>query len=589
MGVVNSNGLCLRVQGVLRKAVVLVALAAFALPQAATARTSSQLMPGVRYIREARVIGGARVVFHVVYAPKPGGLHGLRPVLSGNTVSGRESLSSMQRPLLPRTNVVGVNGDFFTFETGHPNGTYVQGGALYSHPVRGRSSLGIGLDGMLRIARLTYAGAFHVAGKRTRTLKEFNRPLRADRGFTLFTSAWGARTPVRPRTHEAIFVNMRRIFPNTDRVASVLKIVRGSGHAIPAGGAVLQARGSSRQVLRADATAGAAITFHLGVAGWWEGVKAAIGGGPLLVRGGVPVLHAGEAFTSTQLLPRHPRTAVGQLANGRIVLVAVDGRSRASRGLTNVQLARAMVHYGAVEAMAFDSGGSTEMAFNGRVLNSPSDGHERPLADSLQLTYIGVYTPKPRLSVFSPNGDGYADTQVLFAKLVRRSDVDLKLYRPGGAVQWSLQGLRDPGMLKKLLTGRSLPEGVWRWTATAVDSKGRSSQMERRFRLNKTLGYLTLSKTFMRVRRGEGGRLRVGFRLAHTADIRVTISRRDGGLVRTLVVRSGIPPGGYAVIWNGRNDSGRVVDSGRFVATVQARNVLGRVVQTKGFVVRRVG
>jgi hypothetical protein len=58
--------------------------------------------------------------------------------------------------------------------------------------------------------------------------------------------------------------------------------------------------------------------------------------------------------------------------------------------------------------------------------------------------------------------------------------------------------------------------------------------------------------------------------------------------VRTLVVRSGLPPGGYAVIWNGRNDSGRVVDSGRFVATVQARNVLGRVVQTKGFVVRRV-
>jgi hypothetical protein len=573
---------------VLRKAVFLAALAALVLPQAATARNTERLMPGIRYIRETRMIGGAPVLFHVVYGPKPGGLYGLRPVLSGRTVSGRETLSSMQRRMLPRANVVGVNADFFSFDTGSPNGTYVEGGALFSHPGAGRSTVGIGIDGLLRIARITYAGAFQVAGRPERVLREFNRPLTRTRGFTLFTSAWGARAPVRPRTHEAILVNVKRIFPNQDRVASVLKLVKGSGHAIPPGGAVLQARGTSRAVLRADASPGAAITFHVGVGGWWAGVKAAVGGGPLLVRGGLPVLHAGEAFTSTQLDPRHPRTAVGQLADGRILLVAVDGRSSASRGLTNVQLARAMVHYGAVEAMAFDGGGSTEMAFNGRVLNRPSDGQERPLADSLQLTYIGVYTPKPRLSVFSPNGDGYADTQALFAKLVRRSNVDIKLYRPNGTVLWSLQGSRDPGMLKKRLTSRTLPEGLWRWIATAVDSRGRSSRMERRFRLNKTLGYVTLSKTYMRVRRGVGGTLRVGFRLAHTADVMVTISRRGGGLVRTIAASADLQPGGYAAIWNGRNASGRVVRSGTYVATVQAKNVLGLVVQSKGFVVRRV-
>jgi hypothetical protein len=112
--------------------------------------------------------------------------------------------------------------------------------------------------------------------------------------------------------------------------------------------------------------------------------------------------------------------------------------------------------------------------------------------------------------------------------------------------------------------------------------------MERRFRLNKTLGFVTLSKSVMRVRRGAGGRLRVGFRLAHTADVKVTISRRGGRLVRTLAARADLRPGGYAVIWNGRNASGRVVRSGNFVASVQARNVLGRVVQSKSFVVRRV-
>jgi len=68
----------------------------------------------------------------------------------------------------------------------------------------------------------------------------------------------------------------------------------------------------------------------------------------------------------------------------------------------------------------------------------------------------------------------------------------------------------------------------------------------------------------------------------------VTISRRSGQHVRTLAAVSDLGAGGYAVIWNGRNASGRVVRSGRFVATVQAKNVLGRVTQAKGFAVRRV-
>jgi hypothetical protein len=549
---------------------------------------SELIMPNIRYIKETRLVGGQRVIFHVVYAPKPGGLYDLRPVLSNNTVSGRETLSAMQRRMLPRSNVVGVNADFFTYATGHPNGLLVRRGVLDSRPLPRRSAVGIGLDGLLRIALIDYAGIVRIDGFGGHRLKQYNRPNRAENGFTLFSSRWGSRTPHVSYTTEAILNGVQRTMPNVGRTATILRLVRGSGHAIPPGGAVLQARGRTRTILRAEAAAGRTLMFRLGLSGWWDGVADAVGGGPRLVHNGEPVLQAHESFTSLQLVPRAPRTAVGQLAGGRLVLVAADGRSQASAGLTNPQMARAMVHYGAVEAMGFDGGGSSEMAFNARVLNHPSDGVERPLADSLQIIYIGVYTPKPRLPVFSPNGDGYADTQALYTKLVRHSNVDISLYKPNGNLQWHLTGERDPGMFKKRLTSRTLPEGVWRWIATAVDAKGRSSRMERQFRLNRTLGYVTLSKSVMRVRRGAGGRIRIGFRLAHAADVKVTISRRSGQLVRTLATQSDLRPGGYAVIWNGRNASGRVVRSGRFVATVQAKNVLGRVAQAQGFAVRRV-
>jgi hypothetical protein len=569
--------------------VLLAALAVCVLPPAAsTAATSEQIMPGIRYIREKRTVGGVPVVFHVVYGPKPGGLYGLRPVLSNERVSGKETLTSMQRRLLRRNNLVGVNADFSNGTTGHPSGIFVTGGVVASRPLRGRSSLGIGLDGLLRVARIQYAGTFQFDGHGIRVLKEFNRPTTARRGFTLFTGAWGSHAPHRSYTTEAILSGVPRAFPNVDRRAFVVRVVRGSGHAIPPGGAILQARREARTILNAQAVPGGGMAFRIGLTSWWDSVKSAIGGGPVLVRAGVPVYRADEWFSTYQLSPRHPRTAVGQLADGRIVLLAADGRSSVSRGLTNSQLANQMVHYGAVEAMAFDAGGSTEMAFNGRVLNRPSDGWERPLADSLQLTYIGAYARKPRWPTFSPNGDGYADTQRLYAKFVRRSTVNIRLLNPNGAVRWEYNAVRSPGTLTKDLATRSLVEGRWRWIISGVDGHGRLSRMERQFRLNKTLGFLTLSKSIMRVRRGAGGEQRIGFRLAHTAAVKVTISRPSGRLVRTLTSRTGLRPGGYAVIWNGRNRDGYVVGSGTFVATVRAANSLGRVELAKRFLVRRV-
>jgi hypothetical protein len=131
-------------------------------------------------------------------------------------------------------------------------------------------------------------------------------------------------------------------------------------------------------------------------------------------------------------------------------------------------------------------------------------------------------------------------------------------------------------------------EGAWKWVVAGVDGKGRSSQMARRFRVNNTLGYMTLSKDVMRVRKGVGGRIRIGFRLAHSANVVVRIRKPSGRIVRHLVAQNGLGAGGYAVIWNGKNDAGRVVRSGRFVAGVRAENSLGTIGIAKRFVVRRV-
>jgi len=71
-----------------------------------------------------------------------------------------------------------------------------------------------------------------------------------------------------------------------------------------------------------------------------------------------------------------PRTAIGQTAQGHVLLVVVDGRQRASIGATFEDLQTILYANGAINAINLDGGSSSTMVFQGRVVNSPSDGDE---------------------------------------------------------------------------------------------------------------------------------------------------------------------------------------------------------------------
>ena len=102
----------------------------------------------------------------------------------------------------------------------------------------------------------------------------------------------------------------------------------------------------------------------------------AIGGGPTLVV-------AGKAKEWTGIRLRHPRTAIGWNAD-YLFLVEVDGRQlRLSAGMTLPELADYMVKLGCTEAVNLDGGGSATCWAYGNVMNSPSQGRERPAANGL--------------------------------------------------------------------------------------------------------------------------------------------------------------------------------------------------------------
>jgi hypothetical protein len=570
----------------LRRLVIAALLAGAFTPAAAAGGVL--MTPGVTYERQLMFTTHGPEVVHVLTAPKPGGLYALRPVLSNESVLGRETVTSMQRRISSAT-VGGVNADLFTSDEGLPSGMFMESGVMKTPPHPKRSTVGITEDGRLLVQRVALIGTWQGLSQR-RPLNGLNqRP--GPEGVSLFTPAWGPTTPGANNTVEITLQPVPPATPFTDLTGVVTSAKPAGGTPIPPNGAVLVGRGASAGRLASEAPVGQQVTVRLILRQQWGGVVDAVGGGPLIVENRRPVFRALEMFASNQLSLRHPRTAVGQRADGRIVFVAVDGRQPGySTGMTNFELAQTMVRLGAVTASALDSGGSTTMAFDGKLLNRPSDpGGERAVADGLFVFYYGVHAPAPSEPVVSPNGDQVAETQALSFKIVRPSTVTASLIGPDRVPRQTQTGPKDPGTYRLTWTGRTPegapePEGRWRWVINAVDDRGQESKVERVFYLNNTLGYLRVNPSRVVVRR-RGGSLRVGFRLAHPARVTLTIETASGATVRTI--RKRLRAGETSIRWNGRYSSGVRAFAGAYVARVRTSNSFGPAELERGFVVRR--
>ncbi|MDI3322724.1 phosphodiester glycosidase family protein [Pinibacter soli] len=113
--------------------------------------------------------------------------------------------------------------------------------------------------------------------------------------------------------------------------------------------------------------------------------------GPLLLLEGKNTPIPADDFSQK----RHPRTAVGKMADGSIMLLVVDGRFEESAGMSLIELQQIMRWLGCVSALNLDGGGSSTMYIKGEpehgVVNYPSDNKkfdhngEREVANTILI------------------------------------------------------------------------------------------------------------------------------------------------------------------------------------------------------------
>lgn len=107
----------------------------------------------------------------------------------------------------------------------------------------------------------------------------------------------------------------------------------------------------------------------------WK-MKAAVGGGPVLLQNGeIAITNEEERmFNGRGISDKHPRTAMGYTADGKLIILAVQGRFPGlAEGATLPQEAQMLKDLGCIEALNLDGGGSSCLLVNGKETIKPSD------------------------------------------------------------------------------------------------------------------------------------------------------------------------------------------------------------------------
>lgn len=148
----------------------------------------------------------------------------------------------------------------------------------------------------------------------------------------------------------------------------------------------------------AQVAAGATVKISTATVPDLAGVQMAISGGYVLVRDGQTVtlnVPKTRDYKYASVGQRHPRSAIGA-SRDHIYLLEVDGRQpELSMGMTLAEMADYMKKIGCELALNLDGGASATFWFNGRVMNSPCNQFERPIANGIVVLRKDAAAPSP--------------------------------------------------------------------------------------------------------------------------------------------------------------------------------------------------
>ncbi|MFT4414452.1 phosphodiester glycosidase family protein [Fredinandcohnia humi] len=371
-----------------------------------TSQETKKVAPGVTETEiEVDSNRGKQQIYMLDFAPGTENME-IQTVLSNDTMFGLETVSSQAKNNSAEGNRVvgGVNGDYFD-KDGSPMDLMVQNGEIIATsrtPLSDLAVFGVKANGQAVIGSPTLSLSVKVNGASTYTIDSINRTRSANH-LVLYTPHFAKTTRTNALGTEVILTNLNgKVSGNGTLTAIVQDVVKGVGDApLATGTLVLSGHHMASEFLQTIKPGDQIEITSAFTDAKWHDVVEALGGRYRLVNNG--------SVVKWDIAGAHPRTAIGIKADGTVFTVVIDGRqSNYSVGMTLSEIASLMKDLGAVDAITFDGGGSSTMVTrqpgdeNVSVINQPSDGRERSVANSLFFISKWLTGPLDRL-ILSPS------------------------------------------------------------------------------------------------------------------------------------------------------------------------------------------
>ena len=332
--------------------------------------------------------------YYVDYKPNSG----VVPiVVNGDKIYGKRTITQtidyMQKNGMKP--LIGINADYFSFQTGIPMGHTISGGEILTSDTTGQNAIGFNADGSAFISWLQIQSKFIKENGGEMQLDCINKwcqptisasylltdmfssstKTSGSCKFVIFSKVSGSLSiggEIKLRVDERFDYDGEIAIPE-DKYVLVMTNTYGEPDKLSFMDSLSE---GDVVTLRSDAVYDAEL---------WSKADSGMGsiGGRLIENGTVNTnFEAGTA----------PRTAVGIKADGSVVFYVIDGRQKGySTGVQIKTLAKRMEELGCVNAINLDGGGSTAIAgiFPGSseyaVINSPSEGSLRKCANYIFL------------------------------------------------------------------------------------------------------------------------------------------------------------------------------------------------------------
>lgn len=337
--------------------------------------------------------------------------------LAKDTLMQREVLSSIAK----RNNAtLAINGDFFDPSNGMIVNFMVRNGELIKSPIpRGAFVITRDRKPIISVFSLSISIETHYG---IIPVNNLNVP-RGGNEAVIFTDKFGKSTVISSNALAGIdieLLNFSQALPSSGVItAKIGNIYYGTTSSpIPNKGGILSLGGKALSYLPylkpGDEVR---ITTKLNPP---IDVLQAIGGGAILLKDG----NIAFGSTNEQPLPKeiterkNPLTVVAIDNNNKVYFLVIEGRSLQSSGMTYIEVANYLKDMGMKDALTLDGGGSSQIIINGKIMNTPSDGRERAIANAI-IVKTATLEGEPKFLSLHPKkltikeGDTYKFTLLL--------------------------------------------------------------------------------------------------------------------------------------------------------------------------------